>query len=261
VLRSLLYVPGDRPDRFDKAAASGTDAVIVDLEDAVAPARRAAAAAEAVAWCAERAGGPAIYVRFANDTTLDDTIAAFAGVAVTPILAKASLVTCDAVGRPFVALVETAQAVLDAPALARHPDVVQLAIGEADLTAEVGIDPSPDERELLAVRTALVLASSAAGIDPPMGPVYTKFDDLDGLRASTDGLRRLGFGPRPAVHPRQVATINDVLTPTEAQRVWAHRVIEGYERAVARGEAVVEVDGTMVDLAVVRRARRVLPTT
>jgi citrate lyase subunit beta/citryl-CoA lyase len=158
-----------------------------------------------------------------------------------------------------VPLLESAAGILSAPAIAQEPRVWQLGLGELDLCAEVGIQPSTDEHELLPIRVQVVLASAAAGLAPPIGPVSTDFRDLAALRRSTEGLRRVGFGGRWAIHPAQVPVINQTFTPTPEQLEAARRLVERYDGALERGVGVcVDEDGQMVDEAVVRAARRTL---
>lgn len=270
-VRSWLYVPGDDAAKLAGATGRGADALIVDLEDAVAPSRRSSARAQVADWLAERgparADGPALWVRVNNDATLDDDLDAI--VAAGPdgiLLPKADL---DGVSRAakvldgttvlLGALLETARGVLDAAAIAASPAVSRLAVGEADLCAELAIDPSPDEHELWPLRMQVVVASSAAGLEPPCGPVSTDFRDLDGFRRSTELLRRAGFASRSAIHPAQVGVINEVFTPTAEERQAAAALVEAHERAVAAGTGVtLDAEGRMVDEAVIRAARRTL---
>jgi citrate lyase subunit beta / citryl-CoA lyase len=158
-----------------------------------------------------------------------------------------------------VSLLESAAGILSARAIAQEPRVWQLGLGELDLCAEVGIQPSADERELLSIRVHVVLASAAAGLEPPVGPVWTDFRDLAALRRSTEALRRVGFGSRWAIHPAQVPVINETFTPTPEQLEAARRLVERYDSALDEGVGVcVGEDGHMVDEAVVRAARRIL---
>ena len=136
--------------------------------------------------------------------------------------------------------------------------VERLAIGEADLSAELGVTLGDDGAELLYARSTLVVASAAAGIDAPTGPVFTDFRDADGLRLSTDALARLGFGSRPAIHPAQVEVINEAFTPTKAQLAAARELMAAFEEALAAGAGAAASDGVMFDAAVVRQAQRVL---
>lgn len=152
-------------------------------------------------------------------------------------------------------LLESAAAVLAAAAIAAAPRVSRLQLGEADLCADTDIDPG-DRDGLLAVRTQVVLASAAAGIDPPLGPAETDFRDLDALRESTKALARMGFRGRSCIHPAQVPIINEVFTPTAAELVRARDLVDRFD--AANGGIVFDSGGRMVDLAVIRRARRLL---
>ncbi len=156
-------------------------------------------------------------------------------------------------------LLESAAAVLRAAEIAQAPRVRRLQVGEADLKADTGIEPGDDERELLWVRSQVVLASAAAGIDPPVGPVSTNFRDLDALRASTEAVRRLGYRGRACIHPAQIAVVHEVFTPSPEQVDAAQALIAAYDAAVAAGSGVlIGPDGRMVDEAVVRQARRLV---
>ncbi|MGI9646235.1 MAG: aldolase/citrate lyase family protein, partial [Ilumatobacteraceae bacterium] len=154
--------------------------------------------------------------------------------------------------------IESAAGVLDAPAVARLGHVRRLSMGDADLAADLGMHLSPDRREMDAVRAAVVVASAAAGIDAPCGPVATDLSDDDGLRESTLELRRRGFGARTAIHPNQLATINECFTPSPDDVAEARSVVDAFEQATARGDGGVVLDGEYVDAAVARRARLVL---
>lgn len=256
MIRSYLYVPGDRPDRFDKAVASGADAVILDLEDAVAVSKKDEARAAVEAWLGARApGGPRIVVRVNNGTALNaDARAAARADALS--LPKATVADLDRLeGRlPVIALIETARGVLDARAIASHPRVARLAIGEADLGAELQIAPASDA--WMAIRAGIVVASAAAEIEPPVGPVSTDFRDLDALRASTEVLRDAGFGARAAIHPAQVPVINGVFTPDDETVARARALVERFD--AAGGGVATDDDGRMIDEAIVRSARRII---
>jgi citrate lyase subunit beta / citryl-CoA lyase len=278
--RSYLYVPGDQARKLQHALASGADAIIADLEDAVAPSAKADARRTVADWLATQLGGdqPELWVRVnSSSRLLADDVHAVVGPAVTGIclpkthtpeqvhslgalLAAAEQQAGLAEGSiKLVPLLESAAGILSARAIAEQPRVRQLGLGELDLCAEVGIEPSADERELLPIRVQVVLASAAAGLDPPIGPVSTDFADLEALRHSTDALRRLGFGSRWAIHPAQVPVINQTFTPSPEQVEAARRLVERYDGALDQGIGVcVDEDGHMVDEAVVRAARRTL---
>lgn len=164
-------------------------------------------------------------------------------------------------------LLETAAAVLDVRHIARAPRVRHLQLGEADLCAELGL-AAPDGTDpagaaagaaLTAIRTDLLLASAAAGLLPPVGPVSTDFTDLDALARTTRALRGLGYRSRACIHPRQLAVVHAVFTPGPEEVAAAHALLDRFEEASRDGSAVITgPDGRMVDEAVVRAARRVL---
>jgi citrate lyase subunit beta/citryl-CoA lyase len=262
--RSYLYVPGDRPDRLEKAVDRAGDAVLADLEDAVAPSRKDLALAEILAWLPAVPPQVEAWVRVG---TLEE-VAALASVPRLDgvVLAKA---TVDRVAQAaallpehvaLAALVETASGVLELPELARQPGVTQLGLGEADLAAELGI--ARDELSVLGpLRAQLVVASAAAGLNAPTAPVFLDVRDLEGLRASTLALKRTGFGARGALHPDQVAVIEEALTPGAEEVARAREAVAAWDAAVASGTAVaVDASGRFVDEATVRPARRVVAT-
>jgi citrate lyase subunit beta/citryl-CoA lyase len=131
-------------------------------------------------------------------------------------------------------------------------------IGELDLSAELGIEPSNTDA-LLPLRMQVVVVSAALGLEPPLGPVSPDFRDLEGLRRESELLAGLGVGSRPAIHPAQVAVFNEVFSPSAEAVAEAGRLVELYEAALAEGRgAVTDDDGHMVDEAVVRVARRIM---
>jgi citrate lyase subunit beta / citryl-CoA lyase len=263
--RSWLYVPGNS-DKLAKAASRGADALILDLEDAV-PIHEKEEARRAVAEYlrARTASSPSVWVRVNSGEPLAADVEAIAvagpdGISLPKVSSPDDITRLvkelDGIDLPIVALIETAAGVLDAAAIARAPGVVRLAIGEADLSAELGITPSEDDRELAPMRAQIVLASAAAGIEPPVGPVSTDFRDLDAFRRSTVALRRMGFAGRATIHPAQIEIVNETFTPTDEEIHAAKRLLERYE--AARGGVFVDDDGRMVDEAIVRAARRIV---
>lgn len=275
MIRSWLYVPGDRPERFEKALAAA-DAAILDLEDAVAVSMKDEARANVAAFLQTEFQGSA-WVRInSGPRMLEDASAVVApalqGISVPKaespadihrldeVLTKAEQATGLTPGAiQLTLLVESAKGILNAAALASCPRVRSLGMGEADLTAELGVSPSEDGREMWAYRSQVIVASAAAGLVSPTAPVSTDFRDLDALRASTTALKRAGFGARGAIHPAQVPVINEVFTPTPEELERAKQIIEAYESATTAGTGViVGPDGRMVDEAVIRAARRTL---
>lgn len=258
IARSLLFVPGDRPERFAKAAAAGADAVVLDLEDAVAPAAKDMARAAVASWLA--AGGRA-FVRinaadtpwYAADLAMVQA-AAGAGLMLPKAAATSLQRTANALpGRPLIALLETVAGYFDLPALAAVPGLQRIAFGSVDFAAETGI---ADEGEALtAVRTQVVLASCRAGLQAPIDGVSLEFNDSARMQADALRARQLGFGGKLCIHPRQVAAVATAFRPSEAELQWAARVLAAFE---ASGGAATAVDGKMIDKPVVERAHRIV---
>lgn len=258
-LNSLLFVPASRPERIAKALAAAADAVIVDLEDAVAPADKDAARA-ALAAALDPARPVMVRVNGADTPWFPEDLELLAhpGVAAA-MLPKAedpedvAVVAAAAAGKPVLPLVESGSGFERRLALAHAKGVQSLVFGQIDFQADLGMRCS--EEELTSFRVALVLASRLAGIAPPIDGPTTAIDDEDQLRADAQRARRLGFGGKLCIHPRQVAVVNECFTPTAYEVAWAKRVIEA--DAGARGAAVA-VDGKMVDRPVVLRAQSIL---
>lgn len=256
--RSYLFVPGDRPQRFDSAWNSPADEVILDLEDAVAPAQKDAARAAVAAWL--RPDRP-VWVRCnaADSAWFQDDLglAAVPGLAgfVMPkaeTLPPALLELARMHGLGLIPLVETAQGIDLCEALARAPAVTRLAFGSIDFQVDLGIAGEDDG--LLLFRSRLVLASRLAGRPAPIDGVTPSIDDEAQVRADTRRSRRLGLKARLCIHPRQVPWVHEELAPTATERDWARRVIEAM--AAARGAAVA-VDGKMVDRPILLRAQEI----
>lgn len=254
--RSYLFVPGDRPERFAKAWDSDADAVILDLEDAVAPQDKDAARAAVAGWLsAERP----VWVRInAGDTAAFEGDLQLIGrpglaglmVPKAEALAPALLAAATAADCPLLALVETARGIALAQEIARTPGVARLAFGSIDFQADLGIE---SEEGLLPFRSMLVLASRLAGLPPPVDGVCTALDDAAVLDADSRRSRALGFGGRLCIHPKQVGTVHAAWAPTQAEKAWARRVVEAMD---ASGGSAVRVDGRMVDQPVLIRARQ-----
>lgn len=254
--RSYLFVPGDRPERFAKAWDSNADAVILDLEDAVAPQDKDAARAAVAAWLsAERP----VWVRInACDTAAFEGDLQLIGrpglaglmVPKAEALPPALLAAATAADCPLLALVETARGIALAQEIARTRGVARLAFGSIDFQADLGIE---SEEGLLPFRSMLVLASRLAGLPPPVDGVCTALDDAAVLDADSRRSRALGFGGRLCIHPKQVGTVHAAWAPTQAEQAWARRVVEAMD---ASGGSAVRVDGRMVDQPVLIRARQ-----
>jgi citrate lyase subunit beta/citryl-CoA lyase len=265
---TALFVPGDRPDRFDKAVRSGADAVIIDLEDAVAPDRKADARAAAVDFLSRyRTGAVPVHVRV-NALETVECAADLAALAGLPGLAGVRLpkvqspqevheVVARLPGVPVHCLIETALGVERAYAIAAaNAAVAGIGLGEADLRAELSVT---DDAGLAYARSRVVVAASAAGLPPPAMSVYPDVNDLDGLAASCRAGRALGFLGRNAIHPRQLPVIAASFRPSADEVAHARAVLDALAAAglAGRGTAVLP-DGRFVDQAMAPGARRVL---
>ena len=256
--RSYLFVPGNRPDRYAKAIAAGADAVIVDLEDAVPPQDKSSARASLAAWLSPE---HPVHIRVNGAETQwfrEDLAVCKPGVAGV-LLPKAE--TAEDIrtlanhsgAAPILALIETARGFWNAHALAQAPKVQRFVFGSIDFQLDVGIQG--EEEELLYFRSQLVLVSRVAGLEPPVDGVTTAIDDAERIRTDTLRARRLGFGAKLCIHPKQVKLVNEGFEPTAEEKNWAKRVVDVAE--TVRG-AAVSVDGKMVDRPVIARAEAIL---
>ncbi len=268
-----LYAPADRPERFEKALDAGADAVIVDLEDAVAPSRKAPARASltefAEAWASRGAAAPAVQVRVnaRGARTHDEDVAAVADLPAafgirlpkTQSADDVAAVRAAAPGREIHALLESALAIERAFEIAQA-GVASVAVGEADLRAEIGVPAGREGEPGLAwSRARVVNAVAAAGLPLPLMAVWADVADLEGLEASCRVGRALGYAGRTAIHPRQIEVIRRVFTPDADEVERARRIVERVRTAAADGTgAFVLDDGTFIDVAMVKAAQRTL---
>ena len=265
VPRSWLYVPGHQAERVAKALVAGADAVVVDLEDAVPPDRKADAREAIAAAVAVATDDAQVWVRV-NDPDGpwgEADLDAVTGSGVTGIRVPRSADpgtvrrVAERTGLPLQLLIETAAGLARAVDLAAaHPLVTGIGLGEADLAADLRL---VSDAGLDWARGWVVVAARAAGLPSPVQSVWTDVADLDGLRTSCERGRATGFVGRSVLHPRQVPIVHDVYTPS-SEEVWqATAVVRTADEAQSRGEvAVLDEDGRFVDPAVVERARVVL---
>ena len=259
VARTLLFVPGNQPERFAKAAATAADLVIVDLEEAV-PDESKETARETVAQWLSADGRAAVRVNSAKSVHYQQDVTALAGLpglraVVVPMAddPAALAVLHKRLGPDveIVALIETALGLVRAVELASAPGVSRLAFGHLDFAAD--IDSSIEDEAMLMARSSLVVASKAAGLPGPIDGVTTALDDPAVSGADAARARRLGFAGKLCIHPSQVGAVNAAFTPNVDEIAWAHRIIE----ASTAGGAV-RVDGHMVDAPVIIKARAIL---
>lgn len=275
----MIFTPGHRRDLIEKAIRSGADAVIVDLEDAVAMDEKPGAR-DALA---DLPASPVpLYVRTNGPETemfWDDVMAAgAAGVAglVIPKAEHASLIrevdgalralemtNGHALGTVGVMpLIESGLGARNTYDMMLASDRVESVLyggGEqGDLVADLGVEWTPEGTGLMFSRAKVLMDARAAGIENPLEAVFMDFRNLDALRVECELARTLGYVGKVAIHPAQVAVINDVFTPTAEQVAHHRRIIEEFDKALEAGSASIAVDGKMVDYAVARVARAVL---
>ncbi|PZG08651.1 HpcH/HpaI aldolase/citrate lyase family protein [Nonomuraea aridisoli] len=281
-LRSLLFVPGTRIDWLAKARAAGADAAILDLEDAVPPAGKAAACARVAEAVGRATDDMAVFVRI---NPLDGWAGAeelravahprLAGVILPKVngpadvrLADRLLSWCEReLGLPaghiaLVPLLESATALREAYTIARAaPRVAYIGAvtGKGgDVERAIGYRWSPEGTETLALRSRVLLDVRAAGVPCPVAGLWTSVADLDGLRAFAEQNRALGYEGMMAIHPSHVPVINEVFSPGAEELARCRRMIAAVEEAQARGAGAITFEGDMVDEAMAARARAVL---
>lgn len=255
---SFLFVPGDRPERFPKAVASGADVLVIDLEDAVGPDNKAKARDCVADWLAQ--GNTAMVRVNAMDTPWyeDDmaVVAAYPQASVMLPKADAYSATHTLGLLPrcrLVALLETIDGYMNLASLAKVSGLQRIAFGSVDFSTESGI--SDTGHALAAVRTQIVLASRHAGLPAPIDGVSLELQDEDLMRMAAQESKSLGFGGKLCIHPRQVAAVNEAWRPGEVEIGWARRVVDAFRKS--RGNAT-SVDGQMIDKPVYERAAQIL---
>ena len=261
---TYLFVPGNRPDRCDKALASRAGAIIVDLEDAVAPAEKDSSRASFAAWYRGASFAPErVLLRINDESTswFEEDVALVKETGVRGVvLPKAESVgqidriasVLPADGGFVIALVETAAGILAVEALARAERVQRIAFGTLDYALD--LDITGDERGLLYPSCRIALASRSAGIASPIGGVTPDIADRAKLLADLAFARACGFGAKLCIHPTQVEAVDAAMQPSEAEIAWARRVTA----AAASGAGALQVDGKMVDRPVIAKAMRIL---
>jgi len=264
--RSFLFVPGNRPERFAKAARSGADAVVLDLEDSVPPAGKAAARlAIAAQWPDLRALGVPLIVRInaegsaarTDELAAVDALEGLAAVMVPKAESPETLSRLHARlgGVSMLPLIETAAGFHAVRALAAAAGVLRLVVGHVDFMADVGMDCDAEQANLITLRFAVAMATREARLAPAIDGVTIQTNDELQLRQDTLRARRFGFRGKLCIHPSQVPVVHETFAPTDAELDWARRVIAA---DAASAGAAVQLDGRMVDLPVVLQARRTL---
>jgi len=277
-LRSFLFAPGNHARRVEKALTLPADAVILDLEDAVAIAEKPATRPIVVqAFSQPRHGG--LYVRVNALTTewcYQDLVAivhaGLDGIILPKVEAADHLKSVDWViaslererglpvgGIDLVPIIETALGMTEIDAIARSGTRTRrIAFGAGDYTLDLGMVWSRDETELAPARAAVVRASRAAGIEPPFDTVWAALRDTEGFALSAKRAAALGFQGKMCIHPDQIPVTNAAFSPDATTLENARRVVAAFEKAEAEGLASIQLDGQFIDYPIVQRARRIV---
>jgi citrate lyase subunit beta/citryl-CoA lyase len=262
--RTWLYVPATRPERFEKAAASGADRIIIDLEDAVAPDAKEEARSRLAA--AALPSTVQVYVRVnGNDTRwFDEDVAAAARLPIAGVMlpkaTAAEQVAALAVALPeqktIVPLVETAAGLWNVLEVARAPRVERLAFGAVDFQLDVGM--AGGAVELAYARSRIAIASRVAGIGAPVDAISEAIDDAAQIEADAREGRRFGFGGKMCIHPRQVTAIHAAYRPSASEIAWARGLLEALAARSGDDRGVFLYRGAMVDRPFIERARQIV---
>lgn len=270
--RSLLFSPGDRPEFMRKAPATGADVVCFDLEDAVAPSKKAEAREAVHEVLSDPAFDPdcEVSVRVTPDAAADldgvlgdDPESVRLDAVMVPKVAEpedvewvADLLAEHDRPTPILSLIESARGVLNAVDIADSEATDALVFGAEDLAADMGATRTDEGTEVLYAREHVVLAASAAGVDA-IDTVYTDFSDSEGLAEETAFALELGYDGKMAIHPSQVSVINDAFTPDPERVEWAEKVLAARDEAEAEGKGVFSVDDQMIDAPLIAQAERI----
>jgi citrate lyase subunit beta/citryl-CoA lyase len=277
-MRSLLFAPGNHARRVEKALSLAADGVILDLEDAVAISEKAATRGLVTeAFGKPRTGK--LYVRVNALTTewchgdISAVVqAGLDGIILPKVERTDELRTADWLianlerdrGLPIgaidlIPIIETARGISSLKRICRSGTrTKRLAFGAGDFTLDIGMVWSRSEAELLPYRSACVLESRAAGLEPPMDTVWADLRDREGFIASARHAAQIGFQGKMCIHPDQIADANAAFSPDAAAVAQAHRIVEAFDKAEAEGLASIQLDGQFIDYPIVQRARRVL---
>ncbi|MBG6289380.1 CoA ester lyase [Pseudomonas nitroreducens] len=263
IVRTALFVPGSRPERFAKALASGADAVIVDFEDAVEASLKARARDNLESFLdanpearvrvrVNAAGDP----QQAADLELCGRLPGVTGILLPKAERAMQVRIAAASGKPVWPLIESARGLLALGEIAACEGVERLTFGGLDLALDIGMSSGTQAAAVVydQVRLSLLLHSRVNDLQPPLDTVFPAFDDAEGFAATIRHGRDLGLLGALCIHPRQVAVAHAALAPGAEELDWARRVVE----ASQGGAAAFQVDGQMVDAPVLARARRLL---
>ncbi|MFP1680526.1 HpcH/HpaI aldolase/citrate lyase family protein [Alloalcanivorax sp. C16-2] len=261
-VRSALFVPASRPERIAKARASGADAVIVDLEDALPPRHKDSARRALAEALTDDPGGVPLWVRVnaAGSPWFDDDLAlcarqpAIHGVMLPKAERHTDLVKVATLGKPLWALVESAAGVLALPELTATRGLERLAFGALDSALDLSLEDGSEGATTVLdqLRVQILLHSRARGLAPPLESVVAEFRDPRPLRRRANLAAQMGFGGMLCIHPTQIPPVHAAFAIDEARRDWARRVLQAAEQQ----PPPFQLEGEMIDEPVIRRAHR-----
>ncbi len=281
-LRTLLFAPGNRPDRAEKALGLGADGVVIDLEDAV-PIAEKESSRSLVREVLDKHPGKRMYVRINALSTpyARDDVSAIGsknlkGIMLPKVETPEDIYEIDKLltemeknsgvlvgSMEIISICETARGLEEIyPTLSAKPETRRgsvVAFGAADYTLDLGIALTRECRELEYARIRLPIASRAAGIAPPLDtPWMVDLKDMEGLVADAKKAKAYGFQGKIVIHPNQIQPCNEIFTPTEKEIQQARRVVEAFEAAERDGKAAIQLDGKFIDYPVVEKSRRII---
>ncbi|MCM3713966.1 HpcH/HpaI aldolase/citrate lyase family protein [Halalkalibacter oceani] len=274
-IRSLLFCPANNEKMVMKAIASEADAVVLDLEDAVAIEQKKQARQQLIATLEDVELSPRIFIRINDRQTAffeDDLLAVATLKDVSVIIPKVEQKediekavemlrkgAADGAERRISPILETAKGIMNAYEIATASDkICALSFGAVDFELDINAIRTEGGEEFLYAKSHVVIASRAAGIAPPIDSVYPDFQDDHGLQRDSFKAKSLGFQGKGAIHPRQLSIINEVFSPTKEEVDYATAVVEAFEEAEKNGLASIKLDGKMIDYPVYKKAKQML---
>jgi len=265
-MKTWLFVPGNEPDKINKALASQADVVIVDWEDAVAPSRKAEARMVTHSVLLNMHARPRVVLRVNNFTSdeyakdieaLDDL--PVSGIMLAKVSGPEDLQHLITLGHPIIPLIESALGIENAFQIAKaHPLVERLVLGTMDLMADLKAQWEPEGPSLPYIRSRILIAGQAAGRAGPIDGVYPLLNDLDGLHQEAMTARKLGFAGKLLIHPRQIEVVHQVFSPSAQEIEEARQTIAIFDEAVAAGRSAIRMGERMVDPPMIIWAQNIL---
>lgn len=265
IIRSALFVPGSRPDRFAKALAAGADAVIVDFEDAVEEPLKRQARDNLAAFLSDntqasvwvRVNAPT-HAEHADDLAFCKQYAGVAGVLLPKVESAAHVAAVWQTGKPVLPIIESAKGLLALEQIARSPGVERLSFGGLDLALDLNLNSGTHAAQMFLdqARMSVQLHSRGADLLPPLDGVHPAIGDPQGLHRAIRHAYDMGYGGALCIHPAQVPVIHAALAPSTDDLNWAQKVINA--SAAAKGAGAFQLEGQMIDAPVLLRAQRLL---